>query len=506
MDWLAKLNGQFDRASTAVKGGAGDPPGSAAAAVANVANTLAAAKPRVDPRETRLRPVVAKATWGGPTSSFAISMQGPRAGLIRGWFDRFPGHFSFWLHGKVVVGDLVSNAPRLATLKVTARYGRYANPALNGEVSATLPVEADGSFALPVQLLLDDAVPRPWRLTGVIRIEGTEVPTESADVTLEHASLSRMVELLEGWEPAQAVTRLRFIAMVRKVLLPASAFDKVIGTNPKDPALFKARSPEAERLIAGSRVMHGPELITLSHVLVGIEGGERQKPQPQVGRLQLDSKALRVDLAVTWGGDLGKPLTLYLVHKYFSTSFDIRPDAQESYCAAMLASEQRKSECLECFRRLSAPREDLVGDVDGVNLAARYDPGWSLADNLRAYYYADADDHYGERSDSRRRYSEFLVHTLNMEDKPALALAAGGGPPRLSAASHAFIAEEIARAANNGLVARAMENRNGLDALFKAPPAAMELLKPQSWAVQQLASSFVAFVEDGLAKEPAAQE
>ena len=42
MDWLAKLNGQFDRASTAVKGGAGDPPGSAAAAVANVANTLAA--------------------------------------------------------------------------------------------------------------------------------------------------------------------------------------------------------------------------------------------------------------------------------------------------------------------------------------------------------------------------------------------------------------------------------------------------------------------------------
>jgi len=237
-------------------------------------------------------------------------------------------------------------------------------------------------------------------------------------------------------------------------------------------------------------------------VLVGIEGGDKQKPQPQVGSMQLDPKMLRVDLAVTWAGDLGKSLTVYLAHKYFRDSFDIRPDPQESYCAAMLGNEQRSSECLECFRRLSALREDLVGDVDGVNLAARYDPRWSLADNLRAYYYGDAQDYYGERSDSRRRYSEFLVHTLDMEGRPALARVPGGGPPRLTAASRAFIAGEIARAANNGLVARAMENRNFLNTLLKAPPAAMELLKPESWAVQQLTDSFVDFIEDGLAKEP----
>lgn len=505
MDWLDNISRHFNRISTAVTAGTADAPGSAAAGVGNVASGIAAPPP-VDPRETRLRPVIVKATWGGPVSSFAIPMQGPQAGLIRGWFDRFPGAFSFWLHGKIVVGDLVSQPPPFSTLEVSVRYGRYANPALKGEVSATLPVESDGSFALPVHLFFDDALPRPWRLSGAVDIQGTALPTERADVTLEHASLSRMVELLEGWELAQPVPhRLHFVAMVRKVMLPAAAFNTAIGNHRGIPSLFPMRptpSFEAQRLMAGSRVMHGPELLNLSHVLVGIEGGDKQKPQPQVGSMQLDPKMLRVDLAVTWAGDLGKSLTVYLAHKYFRDSFDIHPDPQESYCAAMLGNEQRSSECLECFRRLSALREDLVGDVDGVNLAARYDPRWSLADNLRAYYYGDAQDYYGERSDSRRRYSEFLVHTLDMEGRPALARVPGGGPPRLTAASRAFIAGEIARAANNGLVARAMENRNGLNALLKAPPAAMELLKPESWAVQQLTDSFVEFIEDGLAKEP----
>jgi hypothetical protein len=231
-------------------------------------------------------------------------------------------------------------------------------------------------------------------------------------------------------------------------------------------ALLAMDSVMGKRLRAGHHLRHGADTITISHALIGIEGGRLQDPRPAI-------PVNRPDTLVTWAGDLGGALVRHLVATYYRA--DPAALTFDQYIAA------------------TASRADLIGDIDGINLSFNYDPALSLGDNLRAYYTGPG----------RRRYTTFLDVTETDAGARALARDPGGGPPRLTAASKQFIAQQILDAAILPMVRRtALSPDTPREKRLLLPPEVEAALKVNSPEVQQLTGIFVTLLEQGLASEP----
>jgi hypothetical protein len=395
-----------------------------------------------------------------------VPMRGSGAGLVVEQFDQFPELLRLTFRGRIEKGSLVQNPPAMSALQVTVRFRRMGNPALSGDVQGFVTPEADGSFTIPVSLVFDANVPRPTELRGMALIEGSSAPVEDVPLEVTNASLDWFLGLLDRWEPAaQASSRLVFVAMIRKSFLTSADFNAAIGRHLKVQPLHQKLSYWGERLKVGYHVRFGGEAISVSHVLIGIEGGRIQDPRPSV-------PLARVDLLVTWAGDLGGALTRHLVETYYREN----PEALS----------------LEQYLERTASRADLIGDLDGVNLSFEYDPARSLAENFRTYYAGSG----------RRRFSRFLEVTETDTGQRALAVEPSGGPPRLTEASKQFIAEQILRAAQAPLVRRtALSPDLPPEKRRQVPPVVEAALRTGSPEIQKLTKTFVDFLEQGLAAE-----
>ncbi|HEX7168636.1 MAG TPA: hypothetical protein VF230_16770 [Acidimicrobiales bacterium] len=404
-------------------------------------------------------------------TSARVSMRGPKAGVFVETFVEFPDPLRVVFEGRVFVGAKVANPPSLSALEVQVHFAQSDNPSLNGEISMIVRPDADGRFEAAVVASFAPG-PRQHTLKGTIKIRGTNAPVADTAMQLICPNLSWFVETIEPREAA-AASSLEFVGAVRKVLNPAGEFDRVsFGRNAHVKPLFADDVYAAGRLKAGARLAVNGEMVTLSHVITGIEGGRRQDPKPPIGDM------LRIDTLVTWAGDLGGALYKFLNAWYWDGDMSLD---------------------LPGFVAQTATRADLIGDIDGVNLSFSWDQSRPLSEQLRAYYE-------GPNAPARRRFSRFVevTETDAGAGTRALAIEPGSNPPRLTAASRAFIEDQIRKVAIAGLIyVTAEQYKRDLDVLTQPLPVPVEAaLGPNSQEIKGLADLFIGIVETGLANEP----
>jgi hypothetical protein len=415
------------------------------------------------------------------TNLGTVTMMGPSRGLFVRKEDPFgrredtsPDPLTLTFHGRVVIGSNVANPPQLSSLRASVRFLMTDNQALTGIVNAAVPVAADGTYTLPVNLLFRPNLPRPTRLVGRATVEGTTATVESDEFQIENARLDWFLEQIEAEEQrANAASGLAFLASIRKMLLPSGAFDRAIRRSATVTQLYNPKSDTGKRWVAAENPIFDREPIRISHALIGIEGNWRQNPQPPQP-IPVES----LGNLVTWSGDLGSALQEYLFQRYFKKYFPGQPDYPS----------------FEDYVQRLATREQLIGDIDGINLAPMYNATRSLTTNLRAYY----------GQGSRKRFSRYVQTQEGANRQPVLALQTGAAMPKLSAASRQFLANEISFAATAILAASILQSSVSTSKKIAADPypsdvtAALEATSPE---VKRLTDYFADFVEQGLAQE-----
>jgi hypothetical protein len=403
-----------------------------------------------------------------------VSLTGDTGGLFVKYQNPFDDPLRLRIRGKVQIGSLVANPPQPSALRVAITFLLVDNPALSGKVEQSMPVEPDGTWEVVADLFFDAAISRPHTVTGSATVEGTTAAVEPQKLKVEDARLEWFLEGFDRAEPAAAMADRRdFLAAVRKVLQPSEVFNKAIGRAARVRPLLATGTEAAKRWKAAETVWFEGEDLRLGHVIIGIEGGKAQDPQPSIPAF-----GPHVGDIVTWAGDLGSPIQEYLYQYYFPLMFGQSPDYPNfsSYIAPLVS------------------RDQLVADIDGINLAARYDRTRTLADNLRQYY----------GHDSRTRFSTYLRTQRSPDDKVALATTVGPTGPKLTAAARTWIAERIAFAAR-ALLSAVILFHAPVPKVSKADPwpAAVEAaLDPTSPEVTMMTDRFVDFLEKGLAAEP----
>jgi hypothetical protein len=402
-----------------------------------------------------------------------VSLTGDTGGLFVKFQNPFGDPLRLRIRGKVQIGSLVANPPQPSALRVAITFLLADNPALAGKVDHSVPVEPDGTWEAVADLYFKPTISRPHTVTGSATVEATTAPVEAQPLLVEDARLEWFLEGFDRAEPAAMADRRDFLAAVRKVLQPAGVFNNAIGRAARVRPLHGTNTLTAKRWKAAETVWFEGEDLRLGHVIIGIEGGKAQDPQPSIPAF-----GPHVGDIVTWAGDLGSPIQEYLYQHFFPALFSGTPDYHDfsSYIAPLVS------------------RDQLVADIDGINLAARYDRTRTLADNLRLYY----------GHDSRKRYSTYLRTQRGPDDKVALATTVGPTGPKLTAASRTWIAERIAFAAN-GLLSAVILFHPPVPKVNKADPwpaAVNTALQPTSPEVTTMTDRFVDFLEKGLAAEP----
>jgi hypothetical protein len=400
-------------------------------------------------------------------------------------FDQFPTNLAFTIHGYVAVGQNVSPPPEMASLIIQCEFPRDLNPAVVGGLQEKRPPDANKKFQLFMDLQFDPemAVDTPtMALHGIVTISGTHHRVEKKPFTVELATLEWLLASIKKWEfEFPTPSTLQFLARLRKVYLTAPSFNMALSHHAKEPKLFDDGDSRSLRLRAGRNIRFEADLIDIGHVLVGIEGSLRQHPKPHFMKVEVDPRTVRVDLIMTWAGDLGGALQRFISHKFFGAFLkNSKLDPDDVRCL----SKNTDQETLQCYVEVTASTAELVGDVDGVNIGSVFEPARTLADNLRIYY----------QSHSEQRYTLFLQNTKTDTNEQALTLQAGGSSRKLSASSISFLAEQISRAAKLLVLVRLWENQ----ANPPMPEEVTALLRPDSWAVQQLTTHFALFLETGL--------
>jgi hypothetical protein len=402
-----------------------------------------------------------------------ISLSGPGQNLIQG---RLPEQLTLVTSGQVLLRPGRAGGQRLRVQVVIDHLSQVG--------TAAVPTP-EGLFQQETRVLLPTGQVPPRFLDCTVEVRsgpvGASLLLASTPLRLELITLEGFLELVDAGEAARpsGQTHLEYLASIRwlwqspeanlgklfKLLIRRQAEVPPYTGAPGDPP---TRARRRERLLRFQKLQQDAELIDISHVLVGIEGMPRQKPDPSVG-------IPRVDLALTWSGDLGSVIAEYAWNKYIQST---KPPGWG----------------LQQFTQEFASREDLLGDLDGVNLGAVYDETRSLADNLRSYY----------ASAFARRYSTFIANTKDASNNPALRLEPGSVPPRLTTASATFVATETSIFAWAVLTVRLQRSFGvaGTLAVGAAIPGLEAILKANSPEVQQIARYFVDFLEKGLASEP----
>jgi hypothetical protein len=354
-------------------------------------------------------------------------------------------------------GAEVSAVP-LTTPSDTARSG----------TASVVKLARDGSFRASTVVGFD-GFPHPFRLQVAAQLANGKVFRTRLELSPVQVDLDRFLSIVGPKEGAVRQSRLEFLASVRKIYQGgpgdplAGAFDWVLYRNRGVRVLFEQEPAMRAWLKEQEAIYADGELVDIGHVLAGIEGASKQQPSED----QQIPVPVRPDLIVTWAGDLGSVL-------------------QHNMAGIVAAVAQNQTPKWEEYLK-RAPRSDLVGDIDGVNLGSLYDPNDSLTGNLKAYY--------GKKS--ARRFHEFIANTLDIKGKPALPLVVTDKPPRLSEAAWTFIASSV-------LSYLAPFWITGKLKAGVAPanyPLIDRILGPTSLEMRAVVAHFVRFLEIGLERE-----
>lgn len=349
----------------------------------------------------------------------------------------------------------------------------------NGPASSTASVgraAANGSFKTSTSVAFGGSVSR-FKMRAELKLTSGDVTArvELGFVAMDLANFIARIDPHERKRPTSQIP-LEFLASVRKIYQGgpkdplAGLFDQVLYRTRAVKVLLPPGSAESKWLKYNEALYADGELVDIGHVLAGIEGSSKQRPdtEPNGDPQQLPRPGRR-DTIVTWGGDLGSVFKDYIREIVAAIAQGKRPD-------------------LETYLSKVASRADLVGDIDGINIGARYDEKRSLADNLNSYYPAR----------SARRFHEFVSNTfVDNGATPALQLVPEIIPPKLTQASRDFIARKVTDFVVPLFLVRGLKD--------KADPAhqkyVWDTFQPNSPQMRVVVDYFVRFLEDGLARE-----
>ncbi|MEU7576635.1 peptidoglycan recognition family protein [Streptomyces sp. NPDC041068] len=391
-----------------------------------------------------------------------VRQYGDLEGLL---VEPLPADFTLVTIGRVTVDGRGTDAFRVAADVDRAH--------LTGETSWVLPTAADGYFRQETRVNLRTDLPPPRHLDYRVLVGTPRRVCAEQRVRVETATLDGFLELAEEGEDQRPAgrTRLEYLTSVRKLRVEPELIlyrHRMVNNRRNVPPYGRTsdspnppRGPAAARLAALLRVRNGFERIDLAQVLAGIDGADRQTPGPLYPKP-------RADLALTWSGDLGLALAAYVRARHAPGAPSADRDRALDHWIA---------------RHASVPR--LLGDIDGVNLGASYDPHRSLATQLRAYYDGAV----------RRRCTAFVAATRTPAGAPALPLVPGFGPPRFADAAVEFVAGEIVDFAEDFL-------RFALGGTYeRVRDRAKDVLAPGSPEAGRLAHRLLDLVEEGLVAE-----
>lgn len=346
-------------------------------------------------------------------------------------------------------------------------------------------VGADGRFTTESQLVVDPGTRRIRLLVSLDFRLGKQITTEAI---IQHNPLECFLAFIDDWEMRRepwrtsppcrdAVTRLEFVSATRKMFQPTTnkdgtppspgwkaMFDTFLARNKEICPLAEFNSPQAGALWRFERLQIADSTVNIGHVLTGIEGGRRQKPGSTYPYL-FDVRDGNTEATLTWAGDLGKAL--------------------EQYAEAKVTGQQAD---LGSYLGKAAGPDNLLGDIDGINLAAIYDENKSLADNFRSYYHARP----------FRRFHDFLTFAKDDSGMPLFALASNS-PPTLDKLSRQHAATRIAFFA---FMLKIYKIRRGLLNLTPSQESELSIiLTDPSKEMNAVVDYFFSFLEKGLRKE-----
>jgi hypothetical protein len=303
--------------------------------------------------------------------------------------------------------------------KAQAHVGVGGPIAITGGAAVT--VNRDGTFTTSSWMSYKPYLVRRLAVHVTVGIKnGGSVVAKAVVELIDLAGFLAIVDREEKTRPAWQ-THLEFLASVRKIYHGGprepqfiGPFNFVIYRHRNVNPLFALHSPEEERLRLYKILYDNGEWLEIGHVLCGIEGSPKQKPDQD----QQLPKTYRPDLIVTWSGDLGSALHAFIRHFWLATDKAGNPiDRQDPLT-------------LDYYLSKEASRSDLIGDIDGINVGNVYDHSRSLAENLNAYY--------GKKS--LRRFHEFIANSKNERGVAELPLVPGQKTPKLSKQARQTIA------------------------------------------------------------------
>ncbi len=383
------------------------------------------------------------------------------------------------INGRVMMEDLgVRRTATSAELKKwqpkTVVNGVYLTPGMNAATSPVARHRSDGTFTTESLLVL---APGARRLRVQVTVDfkgGRQVTAEAVFQRNDFECFLSLIDSYEKKRPVGAVDgvcqvafgHFEFLSSVRKMFQPAPGsslsgmFDQFLYRNRKICRLTKADSAAGRNLRWFEKVEINGEIVDMGHILVGIEAARKQKPDSTLPFVRGDATT---ELLMTWAGDLGSGL--------------------EPYAEAIIAGRNVN---LAQYLKDKAGREDLLGDIDGLNIGAVYDETKSLAANLLAYYNAKP----------FQRFNLFLSRMLDEMGRPFFRLATRN-PPKLDPASRAQTAHYIEM-----FVAGVRMKKNVLGPLTN--DQAYRLITMTSFGSPEMDATldyFYKFLEAGLAKE-----
>lgn len=141
----------------------------------------------------------------------------------------------------------ISHPPPFSSLTVRVHLDPVRNQELIGVVDVSL--QPDGRFTHQVTAFFRTDVPTPRNLGSVASVRYGQGVVGSAPLSLELVDLEGFAELVEKYERnTPAPSRLEFLPSIRKVFLPASLFNALIG--PHGHVWQFASLPDHDRLTA----------------------------------------------------------------------------------------------------------------------------------------------------------------------------------------------------------------------------------------------------------------
>lgn len=404
-------------------------------------------------------------------------------GAFRGFYRRpLPESFHLHLRGKVEMFSADKGAtPYTRSARKTWRVRNLAARAtsssrtgINFVTAGIGAVDARGGFALESHFGTKGGLRSlEVKVSATTRKRGKLTATCILELVDLQGFLARVAPLEQSLVPS-TLTHLEFVSALRKVFQGgpndplAPFFNRVLFRfRNVAPAVTPGGAEEAWLRMYAVLYFEG-EYVDIGHVLTGIEGSPGQKPGQ--GQSRKDWLALwSPELIVTWEGDLGSALYAYAKDFANLKPGDPAPEMND-------------------YLRQKAGRADLIGDLDGINLGARYDPSKSLSANLAAYY----------GSGSRKRFGEFLATTRANDGTAPLTLVKGARTPKLSQTARKFIAAQTHRFALAQLITDGSIDPKVDRAKYDRVKSVLEVDSPE---MDLVVDYFVHFLENGLAHE-----